>query len=125
MAPETAAFLAKRTGTSVTTVGADAAKAVPSVEHVLGADGEALSLAVAKRFFNEPKAAGVATTADFADALAGGAMIAEADGPLLLADKGKVDGVRDYLKSQKALSKVFVFGGEERFSTADMDALTK
>ena len=90
-----------------------------------GTDATALSLAVAKQFFKDPKTVGVATTDDFADALAGGAQVAEKDGPIILAPKEIPTSIKEYLTGNKTVTQVYVYGGPTRFSDAQLGELSK
>lgn len=87
--------------------------------------GTELSLAVAKAYFKDPKAVGVATTDDFADALAGGAQISEKDGPILLTGEPVASQVKEYLKGHSTIKDVFVYGGPTRLSDDAIKAFTE
>lgn len=65
-------------------VGGPAAAAHPDADELVGADREATAVLVAERFFDAPTAVGVARLDLFADALAGGAVMARRGGPVLL-----------------------------------------
>ena len=80
---------------------------------------------MAKRFFASPQAVGFATTADFADALAGGAHAAKANAPILLLPSATPAEVTDWVKGVTSLKQFFVYGGETRISTQQIEALTK
>lgn len=85
--------------------------------------GTALSLAVAKAFFKNPKVVGVATMDDFADALAGGAQLAEHDGPIILSGAELPKDVREFLTNHQSITHVMVYGGPTRFSDAYISKL--
>lgn len=125
IAPETAAFLTANPGAATTAIGDVAAGLGVAKTSVTGADPTVLSLAVADKFFAQPKAVGVATTADFADALAGGLHIAMHNGPLLLVPSQGHGGVTSYLAKQPAVAKVWVYGGKARFDDKVIEALAK
>ena len=125
MAPETAAFIGANTSLKVTAIGTNAIKAVPQANKIEGGDPTALSVAVAKAFFTRPTVAGVATTDDFADALAGGAQVAKENGPLVLVPKAGASGVTTYLNDVKTVTKVYAYGGTQRITEAQLEALTK
>lgn len=72
IAPETEAFLKANTNIPTTAIGDVAAKVGVAKETVAGSEPSTLSMAVADHFFKHPVMVGVATTADFADALSGG-----------------------------------------------------
>ena len=123
MAPETASFLKQHASVKVTAIGATAAQVTGATQHVVGDSPTDLSVRVAERFFTAPKAVGVATTADFADALAGGVQVAKLDGPLLLAPASIPASVPAYLKAKPAVTTVFVYGGPQRFGDNELARL--
>ena len=124
-APETTAFLQRNAGLKVTAIGATAATATKAATAITGNSPTTLSVNVAKAFFPKPTTIGVATTADFADALAGGVQIAKKDGPMLLLP-GQVDAAtRTYLNATPSITHVYVYGGEARFNQAALDALAE
>lgn len=125
MAPETKAFLDRHAKTEVMAIGANAKVATKATKAIEGADGSALSLAVAKHYFAKPKAVGVATTADFADALAGGAHIADADGPILLVGRTIPADTLSWIRGQSSITSVMVYGGTSRIPDTSLDGLTK
>lgn len=125
MAPETAAFLKANAAVKPTAIGTVAKNASKLPQAVEGADSTALSLAVAKRFFTNVKAVGVATTADFADALAGGVHIAEEDGPMLLVGNKADASMAGWVKANATITKVMVYGGTQRVSDELVQGLTK
>lgn len=125
MAPETKAFIDGNTKLDVKPVGANAAKALPGKKAVVGDSASDLSVAVAKTFFTKPKVMGVATTADFADALTGGAHIARKDGPLFLLPEQTPSFVKEWMKGQTELKQVYVYGGDTRISAEQMAGLIK
>jgi len=83
-APETATYLTAHPGDTVFAVGGPAAAADPAATPVVGSDRFATAATVATRFFSTPAALGFASGLGFPDALAGGAGIGAAGGPLLL-----------------------------------------
>lgn len=125
MAPETAAFLKEHAAVKVTAIGDKAIKTGAAKEMVAGMEPTDLSLAVAKKFFKDTKVVGMATTVDFADALAGGRHIAEKDGPLLLVPPTVPASISEYLKTNSQIGYVNVYGGEKRFSEKVIEALSK
>lgn len=125
MAPETKAFLDRHASITPTAVGANAATALPGKQAVMGDSASHLSVMVAKAFFAKPKAMGVATTADFADALTGGAHIARKDGPLFLLTDQNPSFVKEWMKAQPALEQVYVYGGETRITDQQVADLIK
>jgi predicted lipoprotein with Yx(FWY)xxD motif len=83
-APETGAYLAAHANDTVFAVGGPAAAADPAATPLVGSDRFATAVTVAMKFFSAPAAVGFASGLDFPDALAGGAGIGAAHGPLLL-----------------------------------------
>ncbi|HEY5184370.1 MAG TPA: cell wall-binding repeat-containing protein [Actinomycetes bacterium] len=81
--PVTVAYLAAHPGTTYA-IGGPAFAAEPTAQPVLGADRYATAATVAATFFPAPATVGIATGLNFLDALAGGAQLAAAGGPLLL-----------------------------------------
>lgn len=125
MAPETESFLKQHGNLKLTAIGENAVKASKATNKVVGDTPTTLSLNVAKHFFKNPKAVGVATTADFADALAGGALVAENNGPILLSPQMIPVSLVDYLNANQTVTTVYVFGGTERFSNDQIALLGK
>jgi len=69
--------------------------------------------AIAKEFFEDPVKATLATGLQFPDALAGGVYAAFNDAPVLLTNYDELpDEVEDYLREEKTIIEVSVFGGE-------------
>ena len=111
--PETAAYLQAHPDAEVTAIGADAATAAPEATAVGDADPVSTAVAIAEAFFDAPTAAGLATAAQFPDALAGGVQTALAGGPLLLTDPDALPAaVAEYLEANAAsLGLVNLYGG--------------
>ena len=124
-APETQAYLKANAAVKLVAIGDKAAQVAGSQDKVVASSPTALSVAVAKRFFASPQAVGFATTADFADALAGGAHAAKANAPILLLPSATPAEVTDWVKGVTSLKQFFVYGGETRISTQQIEALTK
>ena len=123
LAPESAAFL-KDHKVPTTTIGDLAKEAFTADQQVTGAHASALSLAVADKFFGQSApVAGVATTADFADALVGGAHVARRSGPLLLSPQTIPTPVVDWVRGGQVSREVFVYGGAERFTDEQKERL--
>ncbi len=122
--PETAAYLdGLASPPTLLAVGDLAALAVPDVEHVTGADPFDLSVQVAQRFFDAPARIGVATAADFSDALVAGALLGHGDdapSPLLFSTRDALPApVEAYLVDVAgSLSAAVVFGGPAAISEA-------
>ena len=123
IAPETEAFLKENGAVPTTAIGDMAAKVGVAKETVAGSEPTALSIAVADKFFMHPTMVGVATTADFADALSGGLHIAMKDGPLLLLPQQLTPPVAGYFKQHYTVAMVWVYGGTTRFDDKMIDAL--
>lgn len=116
--PETRAYLDGRTDTpEVVPIGSPAAEAFPEEEDaIVGGDAYEVSANVAAAFFDGPSAIGVATGANFADALTGGSVVGRPDvgpGPILLTGADALPGsVADYITSiSDSVGRVLVFGG--------------
>lgn len=123
-APETAKYLAELKAQTVA-IGDAAKEAVAATDAVTAANPTALSLAVAERFFKQDApAAGIATTADFADALTGGAHVARRNSPLLLSEPKLADPLLTWVRGATTARSVFVYGGETRFADAELARLT-
>ncbi len=65
-------------------IGGPAADADPAAHAIVGSDRFATAALVAGQFFPDPMHIGIATGFDYPDALAAGAQLAQAGGPLLL-----------------------------------------
>ncbi|HZQ85876.1 MAG TPA: cell wall-binding repeat-containing protein [Acidimicrobiales bacterium] len=94
-------------------VGGAAAAADASATPLVGADRYATAVRVAQRFFPGPTAVGIASGANFPDALPGGAHIAALGGPLLLTDPNVLSpATENYLTTNMtAIGTAFVYGG--------------
>lgn len=124
MAPETAAFLGRNASVKVTGIGANGAAQPQATTKLTGADPTTLSLNVAKQYFAAPGALGLATTVDFADALAGGAHVARLNGPLVLVGSTTPPAVLDWVKTQPVRS-VTAYGGATRISDRQLQGFTE
>lgn len=129
-APETAAYLASRTGVTRYALGGPAAAADPTATAIVGEDRHDTAVKVARTFFTTPASAGVASGERFPDALSGGAHRAGQDGPLLLVPADSVtDVVGAYLGANaSSVAKGFVYGGSvavsDRVKSAVQSAIT-
>jgi putative cell wall-binding protein len=114
---ETSAYLSTHHGT-VYAVGGPAAAADPSALPLVGGDRYATAIVVADQLFTSPSTIGVASGVGFADALAGGAMLAHTSGPLVLTDPNTLPGpASSYLTANAAsLATVSIFGGTSAVS---------
>jgi putative cell wall-binding protein len=101
-------------------IGGPAASADPAATVLVGSDRYATAEAVAATFFTAPATVGVASGATFADALAGGSLLAHSNGPLLLSDPGVLSATTNsYLAAVKpTVTAAFVFGGPAAISNA-------
>lgn len=108
-----AAYLAAHHGT-VYGIGAGGHAADPAAIPVFGVgSSSSTSAAVAAKFFSAPTTVGIATTASFPDALAGGAQVAHLGGPLLLNAPGAIDNqVAGYLTAHTpTITLARIYGG--------------
>lgn len=96
-----------------TAIGGDAAAAAPDAEAIGGGDDYELSVNVARSFFDTPSRVLLASASDFPDALAGGALAAALDAPLLLTDSQILPGpVSEYMADDVAeVTAGVVLGG--------------
>ncbi|MHB8669502.1 MAG: cell wall-binding repeat-containing protein [Acidimicrobiales bacterium] len=121
----TANYLTAHPGDTRYALGSQAAAADPGATAVAGFTRYDTALAVAQQFFKTPTAAGVASGIVFADALAGGAHVGVAGGPMLLSDGfGLTAGVQSYLSAHKAtITSGFVYGGTDRVSDGALNQM--
>lgn len=124
MADETKAFLDSHSSLETVAIGDQAAK-LPGMKTTFAEhDPTDLSMAVVKAYFTDPKVAGFATTANFADALTGGAHIATKGGPLILIGETTPYAVTDWVKNTKSLKGLVIYGGSKRITAAQEQDLT-
>jgi putative cell wall-binding protein len=118
----TAAYLSAHPGTAYA-IGGPAATAAPTATAVFGADRYATAADVAARFFSSPSGVGIATGVNFPDALSGGAMLARADQPLLLATTTALpNATSSYLASVTAAA-ASLFGGTSALAASVSSAV--
>jgi putative cell wall-binding protein len=126
--PGTANYLAAR-GPMATAVGgaADAALSGQADHRTLaGADRYGTAAAVAAAFpANQITSVGVATGANFADALTGGAMMAVLGQPLLLTEPGSLSSADHVIDGWPALDNITVFGGPAAISDAVLEEIVQ
>ncbi len=122
----TQAYLDERDDAERWAVGGPAAAADPSARPLVGGDRYATALEVAEALFDAPRFAGIATGADFPDALAGGAHAGLAGGPLLLSTPDALPAeVGAYLRAHAgSLEEVALYGGPAALAPAVEDAVT-
>jgi putative cell wall-binding protein len=113
------AYLTAHPG-KVYAIGGPAVIADPPATALVGTDRYATAAAVATKFFTSPTTIGLASGLTFADALAGGALLAHKDGPLLLSDPLVLPTPTSaYLTANKAtVTSSFIFGGSTAISSA-------
>jgi putative cell wall-binding protein len=113
------AYLVAHPG-KVYAIGGPAVIADPPATALVGSDRYATAAAVATKFFTSPTTVGMASGVTFADALAGGALLAHKDGPLLLSDPDVLPiPTSAYLTTNKAtVTSSFIFGGTNAISSA-------
>ncbi|HEX7104364.1 MAG TPA: cell wall-binding repeat-containing protein [Acidothermaceae bacterium] len=120
----TSAYLAAHPGT-IYAVGGPAAHADPAATPLVGADRYATAAVVAARFFPSPSHVGVATGANYPDALTGGALLGASGGPVLLADTAHTGAATTYLSQIRVgLDTCWVFGGGNAIPSSIVDTLT-
>jgi hypothetical protein len=116
MPPETAAYLDGVSGATVYGVGGQAVAALggrPQVQ-LKGADRVATSMLVARNLFDTPGSVGFATSMNWPDSLAGGALQGTVGGPLILVDpaSGLSDDEQQWLmQAATAIDSVQIYGG--------------
>jgi hypothetical protein len=104
MAPDTAAYLAGRSGVTVYAVGGDAARAVnlPAGNEIVGANRYETATLVADRFFPEPATAAFASGATYPDALSAAAYGGHAGAPVLMMARAALpDVVAGYVRRHR------------------------
>ena len=110
----TSAYLAARPTASVTAVGGPAAVARPDAQAIVGADRFATAVGVAETLFGPVVTdVGVASGANFPDALAGGAEIARRGGPMLLSLPTGAPAVLLQYLADRQPQRVTVYGGTQ------------
>ncbi len=124
MPAETSAYLATHHGT-VDAVGGPASGADPSAFPLVGTDRYGTAIAVAHQFWSSPPTIGVASGATFADALAGGSLLARTGGPLLLSDPSVLPASTSSYLAANAASVVTasIFGGPSALSATVQTAV--
>lgn len=121
---ETQDYLAANPTAARFAVGGPAAQAVPGATPLVGATRVETAVGVAREFFDDPSVVGIATSEDFPDALAGGALIGQRGGPLLLSGQTLEQVVVDYLRSEAdSIDEALLFGGTARLPQGVEDAV--
>jgi len=113
MPPSVASYLGGLTSPTVYAVGAAAAQADPQATALFGGDRYATSVIVAQKFFPAPSVVGVATGADFPDALAGGGAMGIKGGPVLMSGPDTLPSAAGVYLSDNhgTIGEGFLFGG--------------
>jgi putative cell wall-binding protein len=120
MPAEVSTYLATLSSPTVYAVGQAAHVADPTATPIVGSDRYATAALVATQFFPSPTLVGIATGANFPDALAGGSFMGLEGGPVLLTGPvllQSADGL--YIGQDHAtLTQAFLFGGTLTLSAA-------
>lgn len=111
----TAAYLLRHPTTTRYALGGPAATADPTATAIAGQDRFETAVLVARRFFGAVNTVGVASGYSFPDALAGGANIANRNGPMLLAASAAPlpQALTAYLSEVEGLSSLLLYGGRQ------------
>ena len=119
MPAATAAYINARPNLQRVAIGGPASRADPGATSVVGVDRFETAANVAKRFFTGVSSAGIASGANYPDALAGGAHAGSRGGPLLLTRPESLpEPARQYLEANRnSLRNVFIYGGPNAVST--------
>lgn len=106
-------YLAGLSNPTVYAVGQGAHVADPSATAIVGGDRFATAALVATQFFPGPTVVGIATGANFPDALAGGAYMGMLGGPVLLTTPNVLHSAPSlYIAQNNAtLTQAYLFGG--------------
>ena len=118
MHPSTQAWLLAHPPTTVYAVGGPAATADPAARDIAGDTCYGTAADVASQFFPNPTLIGLASGTNYADALTGGATVAESGGPIILTDPATLPAeTQTYLESvRSSLATIDVFGGSDAIS---------
>ena len=121
--PAVDAYLAANADAEVVTVGATATTAYPGRRAVGGQDPVDTAVAVANEWFPTASVVGVARVDVFADALAGGAHIAQRGGPVLLSTSSSLSTpTGDHLRGvADIVEDAVLYGGTAALSTTVAD----
>jgi putative cell wall-binding protein len=118
--PRVASYLEARPGMTRYAVGGPAAAADPRAIPIVGSDRYETAARVAQTFFTDPLVVGIASGERFPDALAGGASVGLAGGPLLLSPADRLAPATDtYLRlNRDSIALAVLFGGPQALSGA-------
>jgi hypothetical protein len=125
-APETTQYLASISSTARYALGGPAAAADPGATPLVGADRFATSALIASMFFAAPQTVGIATGANFPDALGAGPDLGGKQAPLLLVPSGTTlsTSLGGYLfEAGASVTAGEVFGGTSAVSAATVSAV--
>ncbi len=114
MAATTATYLAAHPGDQRFAIGGPAARADQQANAYIGTDRYGTSVLVARAFFDTPTVVGLASGANFPDALSGGTVAALGIGPMLLVPPSGAlpAGTAAYLQTASlSASSAWLFGG--------------
>ncbi|HTC69597.1 MAG TPA: cell wall-binding repeat-containing protein, partial [Acidothermaceae bacterium] len=118
MPAEVSTYLATLASPTVYAVGQAAHAADPTATPIVGSDRYATAALVATQFFTSPTLVGIATGANFPDALSGGSFMGMEGGPVLLTGPTllqSADGL--YIgQDHTTLTQAFLFGGTATLS---------
>lgn len=115
--PATAAYVATHPAAKRYAIGGPAIRADLGATPVSGDDRYTTAVAVAERFFADPRLVGVASGTDFPDALTAGAYLGSRSGPLLLTSPGELrPASASYVSRTDSLERALIFGGPAALS---------
>lgn len=121
---ETRAYISGFTNRPITAFGKGPSTSGLTSHRLPYDDPTVLSLAVAKAFFNRPTVIGLATSADFPDALSGGAHLGRKGGPIFLINQEAGPDVRQWVRANRTITTAFVYGGEHAVSDSLLSFIT-
>lgn len=116
--PSTSKYLGAHGDAPVFAIGGPAARAYPEARGVFGPSREHTAMAVARRFFDQPQATGLARRDGFADALAGAVHVAARRGPMLLTPRETLHPVAGQWLCQVGVDQATVYGGPAAVTAA-------
>lgn len=123
MAPESNQFLRNNIAIPVTTIGKVASSLGLGPDKVDTEDPTQLGIDVAIKLIPTAKTIGIATTADFADSLAGGAHLGRTKGAMILIGDTVPESVKNHIATAATVTDIYVYGGPSRISDANMNLL--
>jgi putative cell wall-binding protein len=125
--PATVAWLAAHPPVTLYAIGGPASMAAPAATPLAGTNRYATAVLVAQRFFSNPTIVGLASGANYPDALSGGAAAALGGYPVVLSDPVALSPeTTAYLQSiAGTLSGIDVYGGSEAVTAAVATAASR